>query len=137
MKLIYIAGPYRAPDRETIARNIAAAREEAIFAGSMGWFPVCPHLNTAHMEDDLPHLGDEFWLAGTMRLMERCHAVLLVPGWEQSAGTLAEICRARACSLPVFQTRQQLLTAGEFARLGGWPLADLLRQGASTNAISF
>lgn len=127
MQLIYIAGPYRAPDRAAIARNIAAARAEAVFAASRGWFPVCPHLNTAHMEDDLPHLGDDYWLRGTMRIMERCHAVLLVPGWQNSAGTLAEVSRARALSIPVYRTRELLLTAEQFSTLGGWELVDATR----------
>ncbi len=135
MQLIYIAGPYRAPDRAAIARNIAAARAEAVFAASRGWFPVCPHLNTAHMEDDLPHLGDDYWLRGTMRIMERCHAVLLVPGWQNSAGTLAEVSRARFISIPVFRSREQLLTADQFSTLGGWELVDITRDPAASISL--
>lgn len=108
MKLIYIAGPYRAPDRQGIAQNIAAARAEAIYAAGRGWFPVCPHMNTAHLEDVLPALGDEFWLRGTMEMMEKCDAVLLAPGWQSSAGTLAEIARAEELGITVFYSREAL-----------------------------
>lgn len=112
--ILYIAGPYRAPDRTAIAANIDAARRLALYACTLGWFPICPHMNTAHMEVDLPNLGDEFWLRGTMELMERCDAVVLVDGWDRSAGTLGEIARADEMRLPVFRSSDLLPSAAEF-----------------------
>ena len=85
-----------------------------ISAAALGWFPVIPHANTAHMELDLPELGDDFWLRGTMEMMERCDAVVLVPGWESSAGTKAEIARADALRIPVFRTLDTLPSARAF-----------------------
>ena len=112
--LIYVAGPYRAATRDDIARNIDAARVIGISAAALGWFPVIPHANTAHMELDLPELGDDFWLRGTMEMMERCDAVVLVPGWQNSAGTLGEIARAYELRIPVFRTLDTLPTACAF-----------------------
>lgn len=112
--ILYIAGPYRAPDRAAIAANIEAARRLAIHACRLGWFPICPHMNTAHMEADLPHLDDGFWLRGTLQLMERCDAVVLAEGWERSSGTLAEIARADELRIPVYRTREALPTAMGF-----------------------
>ena len=100
LPLIYVAGPYRAATRDDIARNIDAARVVGISAAALGWFPVIPHANTAHMELDLPGLGDDFWLAGTLEMMERCDAVVLVPGWQNSAGTRGEIIRAEELGIP-------------------------------------
>ncbi|MCY1384753.1 hypothetical protein D9M69_730480 [compost metagenome] len=71
-------------------------------------------MNSAHMEADLPHLGDAFWLRGTMELMERSDAVVLVDGWERSAGTLGEIARADTMRLPVFRSSDLLPSAAEF-----------------------
>ncbi|KAB0549761.1 DUF1937 family protein [Pseudomonas argentinensis] len=113
MHLIYVAGPYRGPDRAAIVRNIAGARAVAIHAAEQGWFPVCPHLNTAHMEEDLP-FPDDYWLAGTMLLMEQCAAVVLVPGWQNSTGTLAEVARAKQLGIPVFTNHKVLCFADEF-----------------------
>lgn len=113
MHLIYIAGPYRGPDRVAITCNIANAREIAIQAAALGWFPVCPHMNTAHLEEELDH-PDDFWLAGTMLLMEKCAAVVLVPGWQNSTGTLAEVARAKQLGIPVFTNHKFLPEAGEF-----------------------
>lgn len=112
--LIYVAGRYRAPTREAVAANIAAARAVGVYAASLGWYPCIPHVNTAHFEDDLPDLGDEFWLAGTLELMSRCDAVVLVDGWETSLGTAGEIQKADALMLPVYRGIHLLPSADEF-----------------------
>ena len=114
LPLIYVAGPYRAATRDDIARNIDAARVVGISAAALGWFPVIPHANTAHMELDLPGLGDDFWLAGTLEMMERCDAVVLVPGWQNSAGTRGEIIRADELRIPIFRTLDTLPRARAF-----------------------
>lgn len=114
LPLIYVAGPYRAATRDDIARNIYAARVVGIRAAALGWFPVIPHANTAHMELDLPGLGDDFWLAGTLEMMERCDAVVLVPGWQNSAGTRGEIIRAEELGIPIFRTLDALPSASVF-----------------------
>lgn len=114
LPLIYVAGPYRAATRDDIARNIDAARVVGISAAALGWFPVIPHANTAHMELDLPGLGDDFWLAGTLEMMERCDAVVLVPGWQNSAGTRGEIIRAEELGIPVFRSLDALPSASVF-----------------------
>lgn len=112
--LIYVAGPYRAATRAAIALNIMQARLLGIEAARRGWFPVIPHANTAHMEVDLPNLGDEFWLRGTMEMMERCDALVLVDGWENSVGTVAEVQRADQLHIPVFRRLDLLPSADEF-----------------------
>lgn len=129
--LIYVAGPYRAATRDDIARNIDAARVVGISAAALGWFPVIPHANTAHMELDLPGLGDEFWLAGTLEMMERCDAVVLVPGWQNSAGTRGEIIRAEELGIPIFHTLDALPSASVFldwARIGSHRTSAITKQ---------
>jgi len=111
--LIYVAGRYRAATRAAVAQNIEQARLLGIDAARLGWYPVIPHCNTAHMEDDLPH-DDDFWLAGTLELMTRCDAVVLVDGWETSEGTAGEIARADQMRLPVYRGRHLLPSASEF-----------------------
>lgn len=83
-------------------------------ACTLGWLPLCPHMNSAHMDADLPDLGDAFWLRAAMELMERCDAVVLIEGWDCSAGTLAEIARADEMRLPVFRSSDLLPSAAEF-----------------------
>lgn len=111
--LIYVAGRYRAATREAVAANIEAARQLGTQAARLGWYPVIPHANTAHMELELTH-PDYFWLSGTLELMTRCDAVVLVDGWESSAGTLGEIAKADALRIPVFRGLHLLPSASEF-----------------------
>lgn len=111
--LIYVAGRYRAATREAVAANIEAARQVGIQAARLEWYPVIPHANTAHMELELHH-SDDFWLTGTLELMTRCDAVVLVDGWESSAGTLGEIAKADALRIPVFRGLHLLPSASEF-----------------------
>ena len=43
----------------------------------------------------------QFWLAGTLELMRRCDAVLVLPGYSFSEGTKGEIAEADRLGLPV------------------------------------
>lgn len=99
MKVVYIAGKYRGPNAWAVEQNIRAAEEVAARVIQLGMMPLCPHKNTAHMEG---LADDEFFLAGTMELLRRCDAVVLVPGWDKSTGTRAEVTEARALGIPVF-----------------------------------
>ena len=64
--------------------------------------PVIPHCNSAEFELLTDAVGEEFWLDGTMRLMEACDAVLMIPGYKQSRGALAEKERALGLKMPVY-----------------------------------
>jgi hypothetical protein len=99
MKLVYIAGPYRAPTTWGIAQNIHAAREAGALVASLGAYPVIPHSNTAHMDGIA---SDDLWLSGTLELMRRCDAVVMVGRWLASFGAVAEHNEAKTRGLPVF-----------------------------------
>lgn len=112
--LLYVAGRYRAPDRAGIAQNIAAARQVGLAAARLGWYPVIPHSNTSHLDQYAPELGDDYWLRGTLELMTRCDALVLVPGWETSEGAQAEIRRADELRIPIYRSLDLLPGASEF-----------------------
>ena len=96
-RLLYVAGPYRAPTREGIQANIDRARVAAQRLWRMGYVAVCPHLNSANFE------GDPAWyLKGGLALLARCDAIYLLQGWELSAGSLDEADCAQFCGLPFF-----------------------------------
>lgn len=99
MKVIYIAGPYRGPNAWVVEQNIRAAEEVAAKVWAMGHVALCPHANSRHMEGVA---SDDHFLAGTLELLRRCDAVVLVPNWRDSAGARAEVEEADRLGLPVF-----------------------------------
>lgn len=99
IKLIYIAGPYTAPSLHELRTNINQAWECAIPVARHGGMPVIPHMNSAYFDDLQP---PAFWYAATMRLLETCDAILLMPGWEMNKGAIKERERAIELGLRVF-----------------------------------
>lgn len=99
MKMVYIAGPYRAPTTWQITQNIQRAQEVgAQVLQVKGLYPVIPHMNTHHMDGIA---DDQHVLDGTMEMLRRCDAVILVGGWESSSGTIGEIREAQRLGLPI------------------------------------
>lgn len=99
MKVIYIAGPYRASTSYQVTSNIENARRIAGLVWARGFAALCPHMNSAHMDGAAPDL--EF-LEGTLELMRRCDGVMMIPGWESSEGARAERAEAERLAIPVF-----------------------------------
>jgi len=94
--LIYIAGPYTG-DRD---KNIQDARKVSIELWKKGHAVVCPHLNTAKMEDD----GIEYdvILRGDVDIISRCDAIMMMENWEESSGASLEHKYAEGIGLPIF-----------------------------------
>lgn len=100
MALVYIAGPYTAKSRWDVTCNVNAAKRVALEVGTLGLFPVTPHVLGSGFEDCQT---EEFWYRGTLELLRRCDAVILVPGWENSKGATEERRAALELGLPVFE----------------------------------
>jgi len=99
-RLVYIAGPYRAANRWEEECNVRKAEAIGFSVAVLGAYPIIPHANTR------PYFGDaqraEFWLEGTLELMRRCDAVVMVEGWEKSEGARVEKDEAERLGIPVF-----------------------------------
>lgn len=100
MKLVYVAGKFRGPTAWDIEQNIRRAELVGMEVARLGAAPLIPHANTRFFHGTLT---DEFWLAATIVMLDRCDAVMLVPQWQDSKGTLAEVERAKQRGLPVFE----------------------------------
>ena len=114
MKVVYIAGPYRAATAWQIEQNIRRAEAVALAVARLGAMPLCPHALTRFYHGELT---DRFWLDGTAELLRRCDAIMLVRGWANSEGSRTELFIARSMGIP------------ELYELGGYqPLADWLEE---------
>mgnify|MGYP001163267039 FL=1 len=98
MKVVYIAGPFRASDAWGVHSNVHRAECAAREVARLGAMPLPPHSIGAHMDGTE---SAQFWLAGTLELMRRCDAVLVLPGYSFSEGTQGEIAEAERLGLPV------------------------------------
>lgn len=100
---IYIAGPYQAPTRKGIEENIAQARQAMIKLLRMGHDPFCPHMHTAYLNDYAPDLERETFLKTDLVWLDQCEALLMLPGWNHSDGSLREWAHAQRKGLLVFE----------------------------------
>ena len=104
IKLVYIMGAFTGPDAWTIAENVRAAERVGLEVARAGHMPVIPHANT-HLFHGVSEVSDELWYEGTLELMRRCDAAVLVPGWQNSKGTKKEIKEAFLLGLPIYESR--------------------------------
>lgn len=107
---VYIAGPYRSlgGNRHEVVEHILTARDAMAALLRMGHTPFCPHTMTAHFEVEYPDLADDDYLRVGLEWLRLCHSVLVLPGWEHSAGTLAEIAEAERLRLPVWYSMDEV-----------------------------
>ena len=99
MKVISLAGPDTAPTTHGITVNIARARRYAIELWKEGWAVICPHMNSAHLGGAL--IPETRFLRGGLLMLTRCDAMAVMPNYEYSMGTLAEITQAEMLGIDI------------------------------------
>lgn len=105
MNVVYVAGPFRAKDAWEIEQNIRRAETLALEVWRAGHAAICPHTGGRYYQGAAP---DDMWLKGDFAILERCDAVLLVEGWQNSSGTLQEVEHAEGCGIPLFKSLDKL-----------------------------
>lgn len=104
MRLVYVAGPFKGPTAWKVEQNIRAAETAALEIWKLGHAALCPHTMSRFYGDDMR----EIMLQGTMLMMSRCDAVLVVGEHWNSVGTKEETERARNLKIPVFYGMPEL-----------------------------
>ena len=99
MKLVYIAGPFTAPNAWAIEQNVRKAEEAGLWVAEHGAMPIISHANTRFFTG---LCTPEFWYAGTMELLRRCDGIMLLPNWELSHGAFREAGEAERLRLKVW-----------------------------------
>lgn len=112
MRLIYVAGPYRADCALKTSRNVSRAEYLAkqVTLSRPDWFPVIPHKNTELWDYDagLKNVPADYYLSGTLEIMRRCDAVLVTADYRRSVGTIAEIAEAERLGIPVYYSVESI-----------------------------
>ena len=99
MKIIYVAGAYRAKSEWELCQNIEASRQASARLWAQGWAVISPHMNTAHFGGICP---DQSFLDGDLEIIKRCDAIYMLKGWEISSGSVTEHKLAMDIGLDIF-----------------------------------
>ncbi|MFQ5339922.1 MAG: DUF4406 domain-containing protein [Anaerolineae bacterium] len=106
MKIIYIAGPYSAPNSWAREQNIRVAEKAGLQVLHLGAMPLVPHTMTRFYFGAVP---ETTVIEGDLELLRRSDAVLFVGDWENSEGSMEELEEARRLNLPGFLSIDDLL----------------------------
>lgn len=110
-KVVFVSGPYTAPTREEIKKNIAIAEEIGQRILAAGHIPIIPHKISSFWDEKGPLTDwqhDDWLTKFCLPLMHRCDAVFMVPGWEKSTGASREYLEAGSRGKPIYFTVEAL-----------------------------
>lgn len=114
MPVVYVAGPFRSSTPWGIECNVRRAEEVALIVWRMGAAALCPHTNTRFFDGAAP---GELFVEGTLELMRRCDAVVVLANYDSSKGTKGEIAEAVRLGKDVFYDFESLQAwIGEYMR---------------------
>lgn len=99
IKVVYIAGPFRASNAWEVEQNIRRAEALALEVWRLGAAAICPHANTRFFDGAA---ANKIWLTGDLEILRRCDAVVMVMGWHESSGATQERKLAQKLNLPIF-----------------------------------
>lgn len=106
MRLIYIAGKFRAPTPWLVEQNVRTAEEWMLKIWKLGAVGVCPHTMGRFTDKELQ---DNLVLDGTLELLRRCDAVFMIPdNWKMSSGAITERQEAIKMKIPVFYSYEEV-----------------------------
>ena len=109
-KRIYVAGAYSAPNVISVLDNMRRGMRAGLEVLLAGYAPFVPWFDY-HFQLQLRD-GEELTLEKyynySMAWLETSDAILVLPNWEESKGTQAEIKRAKELGIPVFFSLEEL-----------------------------
>jgi hypothetical protein len=106
MKRVYVAGAYSANNIITVLENIRNGIKKSVEVLQLGYSPFCPWLDFQFSLAE--HITVEQYYRYSMAWLEVSDAVLVLPDYEHSKGTLTEIERAKQLNIPIVYSLNEL-----------------------------
>jgi hypothetical protein len=106
--LVYVGGKYRGKTVFHVIWNILKARKVSMWLWRHQISNICPHTNSALIDYGMDKVPDDFILPAYLDILKRCDAMVLVSGWSDSVGTLAEIELATKMNIPIYYDPEHL-----------------------------
>ena len=109
MKKVYVAGAYSANNIIDCLKNIGRGEYYSAKIFMMGLAPFCPWHDADYV---IKNWDKDFTVKMfydySMAWLDVSDCVFLVPGWENSKGTLAEIERAKELGIPIYKNLEDI-----------------------------
>lgn len=103
MKRVYVAGSYSADNVIDVLKNIGRGEKAAARLFRYGFYPFCPWHDASYVKDaPLFDFSVSHFQNHSMAWLEVSDCVLVLPNYENSKGTLAEIERAKSLNIPIY-----------------------------------
>ena len=106
-KLVYLAGPLSPGHGYDTQDNVASAAEVLYQLTNAGIAAYCPHLTA--LAPGAFSVAYDKWMDVCFTILARCDAVLMLPRWETSFGSLQEYQYARKLGIPVLLNLSDLI----------------------------
>lgn len=107
---VYVAGPYSGDNVLDVLKNIGRGEKACARLFELGFAPFCPWHDKSYVTDNPDgQFSIEQFYDFSIAWLVVSDAVLLLPGWEKSKGTVAELKVAEELSIPVFYSEDELL----------------------------
>lgn len=103
--IAYIAGKYTADTREGVQANIDAAEAVGKAMLLQGYVPLIPHRITGFWDTDplFSHMRHGDWMHKVcLPLLDKCDCIVMMPGWQDSPGSVMEHQHASNQGKPIF-----------------------------------
>lgn len=105
-RIVYVAGPFRAQTPWEVEKRVRTAEEASLLLWNSGVINLCPHLLGRHFDKAI---ADSDILAGMLELASRCDGIFMLPGWERSSGSKAELAFMQKLGKAVFYDVQAVV----------------------------
>ena len=123
IKTVYVAGPLtpisgtenHAIEYLVNMRNMVTAARKLLMAGYYPFVPAFDFLFFMILPEGAKYCCDEVEISGpqiknySMEWLRRCDAILLLPGWSKSKGSIAEFYEAINLGIPTFSDIEDLI----------------------------